>query len=145
MEAVNDFPSLESVYDVKTDSIKEIPDYSSFDDEDSVPCKQSLVATAMDVWRANIAQYMSKLEIEMISAKGIPKSRTGGFPSRSDDSFFAVLRYGKTMQKTLVAHSRTADPVGSHHHTHSCLPAKHFQHSFSTRNLMCHTTDSTAS
>jgi hypothetical protein len=111
---VNDIPSLETVCDAKANSIKEIPDYSSFEDEDDTPLKNLLVATAMDVWRANIAQYMSKLEIEMISAHGMPKGKARGFPPRSDDSFFAVLRYGKTMQKTLVAHSRTSDPVGAY-------------------------------
>ncbi len=111
----NDHPYSEQDYDTKAngDSINEMPDESSWDDEDSPSFKQSLVAAAMDVWRANIAQYMSKLEIEMISAHGIAKSRTRGFPPRSDDSFFVVLRYGKTMQKTLIAHSRTADPVGT--------------------------------
>ncbi len=114
MEVVNGPPYSEQDYDTKAngDSINEVPEDFSWDDEDSPSFKQSLVAAAMDVWRANIAQYMSKLEIEMISAHGIAKSRARGFPPRSDDSFFVVLRYGKTMQKTLIAHSRTADPVG---------------------------------
>jgi hypothetical protein len=54
----------------------------------------------MDVWRAKIAQYMSKLEVEMISAHELTRHRQeqGSYiPPRSDDSF-AVLRYGKTMQ-----------------------------------------------
>ena len=126
----DDFPSPDALFDAKSngDSIKEVPDESSWDDDDSAVGKQSLAGTAMDVWRANIAQYMSKLEIEMISAHGIPKSSTRGFPSRSDDSFFAVLRYGKTVQKTLVAHARTTDPVCSYARSfllivHSCIPA----------------------
>ncbi len=137
MEVVNDFPPPEALFDARSsngDSIKEVPDEVSCEDADSAASRQSLVATAMDVWRANIAQYMSKLEIEMISAHGLPKFRTRGFPPRSDDSFFAVLRYGKTIQKTLVAHSRTTDPVGISistfifacrdipQHTHCILP-----------------------
>ena len=40
------------------------------DDEDS---DREILSVAMDVWRTNITQYMSKLEVEIISAHNIPK------------------------------------------------------------------------
>jgi hypothetical protein len=97
---------------------RDVTGYELSDDEYD-ESDQAILAAAIQVWRANIAQYMSKLEVEMISAhisqekSGEKKSRGSwcSIPRSDREAFFVALRYGKTLQKTLVASHRTTDPV----------------------------------
>ena len=86
------------------------------DDSDDEDSDRTILSVAIEVWRANIKQYMSKLEVEMISAHNIPaepRSIWNGlwFARYDREAYYVSLRYGKTMQKTLVASSHAADPV----------------------------------
>ena len=94
-----------------------------YDDSD-----QAIISAAFDVWRANITQYMTKLEVEMISAQLSTDRQEGGgsscsIPHSDREAFFVALRYGKTMQKTLVASCRNSDPVRWRHCCCGCACA----------------------